>query len=102
MSESVTRESVHEMWRQLLEPAAWIVCGSELRQGLGVVGIARNGVGLVVVIHNSVLTVLDAAVYPGGEALIATTVAEAQEWGNAGLHVRLEIAETAVRLAHGG
>ncbi len=100
MSESVTRESVHEMWRQLLEPAGWILSGSELREGLGVVGIARNGVGLVLVIHNSVLTVLDAEAYPHGEALMTAPVAAAAEWGTVGLHERLEIAETAVRLAY--
>lgn len=101
MSEAVTHEAVHEMWRQLVEPAGWTVCASELRPGLGVAGITRNGVGLVLVLHNSVLTVIDAATYKqGGEALITTSVAEANDWGSAGLYERLEMAAAAAKLAN--
>lgn len=96
-----TREEVHEMWRQLVEPAGWSVCASELRPGLGVAGVIKDGIGLVLVLHNSNLTVLDAATYPQGEALLTAPVAQAQEWGNTGLQERLEMAACAVRLSRG-
>jgi hypothetical protein len=90
------------MWRELVEPAGWSVCASEFRAGLGVAGIVREGIGLVLVLHNSTLSVLDAATYPDGEPLIVTAVADTKVWGNEGLHERLEIAATAVRLAREG
>jgi hypothetical protein len=99
MSGAITREAVHEMWCQLVEPAGWTVCASELREGLGVAGIVREGVGLVLVLQNSVLSVLDAATYPAGEPLLVTPVGVAHEWGSGGLYERLEIAASVARLA---
>lgn len=76
-----------------------MVCASELREGLGVVGVTRDGIGLVLVLNNSLLTVLDAATYPDGDALLSTTVAATQDWGASGLYERLEIAAAVARLS---
>jgi hypothetical protein len=86
------------MWRQLVEPAGWSVEASELREGLGVAGIVRDGTALVLVLQNSTLSVLDPTKYPEGEPLLVAPVAVAHGWGSEGLFERLEIAASVVRL----